>query len=314
MNAFVEANRLLFSDFRWAFFAALLLGACIPVAGSFLVLRRVPFLALALPQSAFAGMAIALFIFPHWILMATLGTEPSLDHEGVEPTNAYLFCGAALAVAATLAALAVAGRGPTTTHVGSHAALAYVLTLALGEILRGMTPMGEQKLERLIHGELIATNGKDVLFFAVTVIPATLWLALRRERMLFISAEPHVAAAFGLRTGPAVACLYGLLGTAVAASVPVVGPLVVFALLLAPAVMWRPIARSTRGQLAGSAVLGLAAAYVGSVAATMLDWPLGATIATSIVALGAILNAVLGLARVLGLRRDFAAAPRGAAR
>jgi ABC-type Mn2+/Zn2+ transport system permease subunit len=65
----------------------------------------------------------------------------------------------------------------------------------------------------------------------------------------------------------------------VAATVPVIGPLPVFAMMLGPPVMMRPVVRSARGLFIASSLTGALGAYLGAVGSVMADWPLGASAA-----------------------------------
>jgi ABC-type Mn2+/Zn2+ transport system permease subunit len=273
----LEAHRLLVEHFPWALFAAVALGALLPVAGSFLAMRRSPLFAVALPQSAFAGTALGLWGWSRF-------HGPHADGVDHEPSAMFLRASAAAAVAATAALLAWrSGRGPAADG-GSRAAVVFVAALALGESFRALAPLGEQRLEPLLHGELIAMGRGESLWTVAVVgaVVATL-LAFRRP-ILFASAEPAVAAAAGVRVDAASIALHACVAAVVAASVPTVGPLFALAGLVAPPLLLRRSSRSVGAALRGAAFAGATGAYGGALFAASADIPLGAAAALGVAA------------------------------
>ncbi|HYC76191.1 MAG TPA: hypothetical protein VEI02_01070, partial [Planctomycetota bacterium] len=59
MSGWIEAHRLLWEEFRAPWATALAVGVALPIAGTWLAVRRASASALALPQAAYAAMAAA---------------------------------------------------------------------------------------------------------------------------------------------------------------------------------------------------------------------------------------------------------------
>lgn len=286
MNALTEAHALLWQEFFWPLAAVVLAGLIIPPAGVHLVARRVPFLALALPQWAFTGMAAALALFPWWASHDWPGIARSFDGFGVEPSKPYLIAFAALGTAMALATLALLGRRGGGSPAGSHAATLYVAGLGLTEVFKTISPLGDQRLEQLMHGELLAATRPAVMTLALTACPVALMLTWIAPRLVFTAAESRVAVALGMRPGRWTAAFYVLFGTLVAATVTVIGPLPVFAFALGPAVIVRHLARSVRQLVILSATLGAIGAYSGAWCSVLAEWPMGASTVIATIAFG----------------------------
>src|SRR5262245_6731082 len=129
--------------FRNTVYVSLLVGFACPLVGIYLVLRRLVFMGVALPQISSCGIAFA-FALHGWGVLHNL----HLDHfEGDE--HKLAFVGSTVFTLVTILLLAWLerrGRGMTEGRVG----VAYVLAGAWSILLLAKNPIGEHSLLELL--------------------------------------------------------------------------------------------------------------------------------------------------------------------
>src|SRR5438093_12548645 len=141
---------------RNSVYVSLLVGFSCPLVGMYLVLRRLIFMGVALPQVSSCGIACA-FAFHAW------GIIPHLEHG----ENALAFVGSTvltLAAIAYLSFLERRGRGLIEGRVGTL----YVLAGAWSILLLLKNPYGEHGLLDRLKGEIIAVTDTDLAATAIT--------------------------------------------------------------------------------------------------------------------------------------------------
>ncbi|MCA9322117.1 MAG: metal ABC transporter permease [Planctomycetes bacterium] len=253
------------------FLAGLALAIAAPWVGTLLILRRMPFLGLAIPQLAGAGTALAWFAFP-LVFPATFASPDVHDH----PPTTFLLVGSTIAIVVGLLILAMMGRGGRATS--SQAAIVFLIALAVAEIAWVTGPYPEMAESLARRGRLLTVlaPGRDIVIAA----SALAWiLAISFRRPLWLSAfDRDLTRLKGSRPGTWLMITLLLSGGLAAACVPEIGPEAVLALLLIPpAVLNRAspslAAYAPLSSLAG--VIGTAAAFHVSFAR---DWPLNPTL------------------------------------
>lgn len=269
----IEAHAVLWNEFLPAWVAVFLAATVLPQLGLHASFRRQTLTTIALPQCAFAGMAIAL-------------TLPIADAHG-EPHPTALLIGV---VVGTVAGLLVTSRFRRESATLGVAAC-FIASLAVTEVARALSPFGETRLEPLLHGEVLGLTAAKLPVLAFLLIPAVMTFVERRA-WLATAAYPDSARAAGLSIERAALGFAGALGFAVLLATQALGPLITSGLLLLPAAFARH-----RGNVAGSAetearVSGWLAAWWGPVAAVMLDIPVGPGVVAAAVVVGAVMRAV----------------------
>jgi len=151
--------------------------------------------------------------------------------------------------------------------------LLFVTAAAAGILLLANNPHGGEHLKDLLAGQILwvgwAQLGPVAVFYAA-LLAGWFFFGSRFGRIGF----------------------YAMFALAVTASVQLVGVLLVFASLIAPAVALRDLGR---GRLVASWLLGVFAYAIGLIASALLDLPAGAAIVCC-----------LAVATILALGRDFA--------
>jgi len=251
---------------RHAFYASLVIGCVAPLVGVYLILRRLVFLGVALPQISAAGIAFA-------YLLHTVGVHlyPHQEEEQfMALTGSVLFVGVALI---TLATLERRGRGLVEGRVG----VAYAAAAAASILFVSANPYGESTLLSLLRGEVLGLSLSQ--FWATIVVYggiALCMLVLQKE-FTFVSFDREMAMTLGKNVAAWDLGLYLLIGLAIAFGVMTVGPLLIFGFLVIPPLAARQITRGMWPFSIAASFIGGASALIGFYLSLRWDLPLGPT-------------------------------------
>jgi manganese/iron transport system permease protein len=269
-----------------ALLEALMVGAVAGVIGVHVLLRRLPFLTLALGHATFPGIVLA----------SLLGID--------------LFLGAGAFGALVVVAVALLGareRIDATSAIGVVLAGAFALGVLLLSARSGFT----KDLSAFLVGSIVTVQSRDLVVTAVTgaVVLAVL-VALHKELVLGAFDRPGLQA-LGY---PAVALDLVLLlavEAVVVTSVPAVGAIMSVALITAPAATARLWSHRLGTTMAIATVLGAASGAVGLLVSQRWDIAAGAAIVL-VAAAGFAVSLVLAPLR--GSLSARGASPEGALR
>src|SRR5438874_737170 len=240
-------------------------GVTCPLVGVYLVLRRLVFMGVALPQISSCGIAFA-FALESWGLMA--------HSEGSE--NTLAFAGSSVFTLTAILAFSVLerrGRGSVEGAIGT----VYVLAGAWSILLLVKNPYGEHGLLDRLKGEIISIPNSDLgwTLAAFGVVVVTLFLF--RKEFLLVSFDREMAITLRKNILFWDSALFLLIGLTISMAVLSVGPLVTFGFLLIPPLIAHLFARNMHQfALAASGIGGLSA-FVGFYIAYTRDYPVGPT-------------------------------------
>jgi ABC-type Mn2+/Zn2+ transport system permease subunit len=271
-------REILAPDFllRNSIYVSLLVGFICPVLGVFLVLRRLVFLGVALPQVSSAGVAFALSLH-------ILSGHDSMFHDTNQQHIA--FAGSLIFTLVTIVALAWAERLGKGLREGGLGAL-YVLSMAGSILMLAKCPQAERGWLNLFRGEIIAISGTDVLITLITFVSALAAIILFSKELLLVSYDREMAITLRKKIFAWDLLLYVLIGLVIAVAVLTVGPLVAFGFMVIPPLIARRLARNMRQFFGIASLLGGVSSFVGFWIAYRFDLPVGPT---DITLLGALL-------------------------
>ena len=218
------------------------------VIGFFVVLRGAAFEAHAIPNGAFAGAAGA----------SLIGVSPLLG-------LGVFAIGAALVIAF----LSRRGRPDVVT------ALALVMMLALGAAFISQTTQYEPEIFSLLFGEVLGVSSGEILPVAALGLVSLLAVALLYRPLLLTSIVPEIADAAGLHTFWIELAFLVIVALATTMTVPVVGALLIFSLMIGPPAAARSFTRRPGMALAGSVTIALVTIWTAIAAAYATNWPVG---------------------------------------
>ena len=253
---------------RNSVYASMLVGFACPLVGVFLVMRRLVFMGVALPQISSTGVAVALSL-PLWIGFRLA------DH-GSQSAHALAFAGSITFSLTSILALAFMerrGRGQPEGRLGA----AYVVAAALGILLLSKNPYGEIGWLDMLKGEVIAISNFDLTLTAAMFMLVLTMLGLFHKELLLVSFDREMATILGKNVVFWDVLLYLLIGLTVSMAVLSVGPLISFGFLLIPALTAHLFARTMRRFTALASLIGGTAAFFGFWIAYQWDLPVGPT-------------------------------------
>lgn len=252
----------------------LLGGAGCGLAGFLLVSLNLPFMGICLAHAALAGAVLSYFI----------GT-PVLGTALV----------ASLATALLIGPLA----DRTRTHANTIMSILFSLTLGLAFLGIGLLQERRTEVLSLMWGNLLLVQWADLLPLAVAwALPLVLLSVFGKETRAVLF-DRDIARASGIHATALYYAMIGLCGFTVTVNLNIVGGLMLYSLLVNPAVAALQLARGYRSVVLLSMVLGAASALGGLLASFLFDWPAGASIvlASSIIYVASLLVRAVRSAR-----------------
>jgi len=237
-----------------AFLAGTIVAIITAVMGYFVVLRAQAFAGHALSHVGFAGATAA----------ALMGIS-SLS-------GTFVFT--------LLAALGMGALGERIR--GRDVEVGMVLSFALGLgvlFLNIYTGQGTQTVS-ILFGSILSVSHNDVIIMLCCGLATLIVLALIFRPLLFASIDPEVAEARGIPVRLLAIIFMLLLAITISEAVQVVGVLLVFALLVAPAAAAAHLTNRPATSVALSIILGLLFTWGGLVLTFVGHWPASFYIAT----------------------------------
>jgi ABC-type Mn2+/Zn2+ transport system permease subunit len=250
---------------RNSVYMSLLIGLACPLVGVYLLLRRLVFMGVALPQISSCGIAFA-------FALHTWGLVPHL--EGAE--HSLAFAGSSLFTLLALIIFSVLARRGRVLAEGSIGT-GYVLAGAWSILLLVKNPYGEHGLLERLRGEIIAIPNADLAWTAAAFGVVVLVLFLFRKEFLLTSFDREMAITLRKNVFFWDLLLLLLIGLTVSMAVLSVGPLVTFGFLLIPPLIAHPFARNMRQFSLIASGIGGISALAGFAIAYRLDYPVGPT-------------------------------------
>jgi ABC-type Mn2+/Zn2+ transport system permease subunit len=263
-------RQILSPDFllRNSVYTSVLIGFACPLVGVFLVLRRLIFLGVALPQISSTGVAVALSL-PLW-----LGLDLS-GHDS-QSTHMLAFAGSiafTLVAILVLAVLERRGRGLPEGRLGT----AYVVAAAFSILLLSKNRYAELGWLDLMKGEIITVSNFDLTLTAIALAVVLIVLGLFHKELMLVSFDRTLAVTLRKNVVFWDALTYLLIGFTVSMAVLSVGPLISFGFLLIPPLMAHLFAQTMRQFTIFASLIGGVASFIGFWIAYQWDWPVGPT-------------------------------------
>jgi zinc/manganese transport system permease protein len=225
------------------------------ITGFFAVLRGSTFAAHAIPNGAFAGASL-LGINVLW----------------------------GLAVFAVGGALGIGVLGAETRgRRGRHdvvTALVLVLMLGLGALFVSVSTQYAEETYSLLFGEVFGVSRDEVIPILCLGVAAAVAIGVAFRPLMLTSALPEVAEARGISTRRVEIYFLVVMALATSMTVPVVGALLMFSLMIGPAAAARSVTARPGAALTLSVVIALATVWLSIALSYQTNWPLGFFVGT----------------------------------
>jgi zinc/manganese transport system permease protein len=224
--------------------SAAILGA---IVGYFVVIRNVSFAAHALSHIGFAGAAGALLL-------------------GLTPLEGMLLL--------TVGSGVFMGAAGDRVH-RSDMAIGMVLSasLGLGTLFLSLSSGFAGQAIAILFGQIFGVSQGQILEMVVLALISLAVLALFSRRLLFASTQPRLAEARGLPLQVLSIAFMIVVAVSVTLASQIVGILLVFTLVIAPAGIALRLCRSFWSGLSVAIVLGVAGVWAGILLACLTDLP-----------------------------------------
>jgi zinc/manganese transport system permease protein len=218
------------------------------VVGFFVVLRGAAFVADAVPQGAFTGAAGA----------SLLGVN----------TLAGLVV-ASLAGALSIGWLGRRGQRDVAT------ALALVVMLGLGALFLSFSAGYAPEIYSLLFGQVLGVSSAEIAPLAILGGLSVAAVLVLYRPLLLTSVMPELAEARGVRAARVELAFLIIVAVATSMTLPVVGALLIFSLMIGPPAAARSLTSRPLPALAGSVLIALAVVWASIAAAYDTNWPVG---------------------------------------
>lgn len=257
-----------------ALLGGLVVGACAPLIGAFLVQRRMSLLGDGIGHVAFAGVAGGLLVgvWPVWSALA-----------------------AAVIAALGMEELRRRGRAPGDVAL----ALFFYSGIAAGVVLIGLAGSFDANIFSYLFGSILTVDGSELRTIIVLGAIVVMTIALTGRALFAVVIDEEWATVAGVRVRVLNAMIAVLAAVTIVAAMRVVGLLLVAALMVLPVASAQLLAASFRRTLLYSACIGAVAVIVGLAAARVWGLAAGGTIVLTCALIYAVLAAVLAA----GVRR-----------
>ena len=249
-----------------AWYQALLLGVFCPLIGTFFVIRRMVFLGVTLPQVAAAGVSLSFLLWGY----IGLHTHGALGEREIGLIGAIVLSLGAIGILSLRE-----GRGMGSENRNG---VIYVLAGVLSLLALSLDPHGDAQMVALLKGDILGATPAQLKMTAWFTGIVVVLLTLGRRELLLISTDREFAASRGVRVRLWDLSLYLLSGLSVGYGVFIAGPLVVFSLLIIPALNSRHIVWGIGALLPLAVFFGLLSSGGGFFASYGFDLPLGPSI------------------------------------
>jgi zinc/manganese transport system permease protein len=223
------------------------------ITGFFAVLRGSTFAAHAIPNGAFAGAAGAslLGINVLWgLVVFAVGGALGIGLLGSE------------------------GRGRRGRH-DVVTALTLVVMLGLGALFVSVSTQYAEETYSLLFGEVFGVSRSEVLPIVGLGIAAAIAIGVAFRPLMLTSALPEVAEARGVSNRRMELYFLIVMALATSMTVPVVGALLMFSLMIGPAAAARSVTARPGAAIALSVAIALATVWLSIALSYRTNWPLG---------------------------------------
>ncbi|MDW0117362.1 metal ABC transporter permease [Sporosarcina thermotolerans] len=267
-----------------AFLSGLIIGIIAPLLGLFIVVRRLALIADALSHVALAGIAGSLFL-----------SQSVLFFSALNP----VYLGMATAVGGSLLIEKLRGAYKHFEEL----AIPIILSagIGFGAIFISLAKGFSSDLMGYLFGSVSAVSRQDLWIIVIIAIIVIVYIRLVYKELFALSFDSEYAKISGVR-GKVIQTIFMIIvALVIGASMRIVGILLVSSLMTIPVAAAIQLAKSFKGAMLYSLIIGELSVIIGLFSAYYLDIAPGGTIViTSIV----ILLAVLGWNKVKGRKRN----------
>jgi zinc/manganese transport system permease protein len=159
-------------------------------------------------------------------------------------------------------------------------ALILVLMLGLGALFLSFTVEYASEIFSLLFGEVLGVSSNEILPVAGLAVVCVLAIGVLYRPLLISSLAPESAAARGVRLPAVELTFLVIVGLATSLTLPVVGALLIFSLMIGPPAAARSLTSSPLAAIGLSVAFALVTVWVAIAASFETNWPIGFFVGT----------------------------------
>ncbi len=236
-----------------AFIISIIIAILSSILSIFIVLKKISLIGDGLSHTAFGGLALGYYlsVFPLWIA----GITVVLGSIGIN-------------------------KALRSTKISGDAAVAVFLQLGLagGITLLSLARGFGVNLESLLFGSILIVNFDQIITAAVVAAVTLSIIFLFFKELVYITFDETQARAAGIKTWVFDYLLSILSGIVVIIAIPIVGVLLISALLVLPALISTQVTKSFKQTVILSPIIGLITVIIGILISVIIDAAPGGTI------------------------------------
>ena len=251
-----------------AFLIAVIIALLSSILSIFIVLKKISLIGDGLSHTAFGGLALGYYT----TTLLFGGVASFAYYEGFIPQWVA-------AITVILGSIGI-NKALRSTKISGDAAVAVFLQLGLagGIVLLSVSHGFGVNLESLLFGSILIVNNQQIITAAIVAAVGLAIIFLVFKELVYTTFDETQARASGIRTWVYDYLLSGLAGVAVVIAIPIVGVLLISALLVLPALISTQVTKSFKQTVVLAPIVGLITVVLGILASVILDAAPGGTI------------------------------------
>ncbi len=250
----------LYGFMRQAFQASFLISLIAPIIGLFLILRRQTLLADTLSHISLVGVALGLLL-------------------GMSPTWPNLF----VVIIASVLLEYVRSVFKSYTEISIAIMMSGGMALAL--FLMSLSEGTSMSLNSFLFGSIVTITQEQVFFLLIVTIAVVLLYLIFKRPMYVLTFDEETAFTAGLPVRLMSVAFNVITGVTIAIVMPIVGALLVSAILILPAAISMRFSKSFNGVILIGIIVAMIGMFGGLIFSYYLGTPPGATITLIYIAL-----------------------------
>jgi len=244
-----------------ALFAGGLASIASGIVGSYVVIKRIAFIAGSISHSVLGGMGLFLYL------------RRTYDIAWLTPINGALI--AALLSSTLIGFIRLYYRQREDTII----AALWVLGMSIGVIFISLTPGYNVELMNFLFGNILWASSHDLITLLILDGVILLVTLAFHKRFVLICFDEKQAQLQRVQVAPLYLLLLGLIGLTVVLLIQVVGAILVIAFLTLPAAASNIFSKTLSVMMLFAVALGIVITLLGLSISFTVNWPPGATIA-----------------------------------
>lgn len=253
-----------------AFVACILSGITCGIVGSYIVARRMVFLASGITHASFGGLGIALYAGLNPLLGAV--AFASVSSLGIEYASRK-------------------GRMREDSAIG----IIWSVGMAIGALFMSLRPGYASDLTSYLFGNILLVDRGDVAWLAlltvVIIIGAAIWL----RRLMYITFDEEYARSQGLPVAVVAYVMAVVIAITIVLSIKVMGIILLLSLVTLPVVIANTLTKDYRRITLFASIIAVVANVIGFIFSYEYDLPTGSCIIFILVVLLAVVKLLTSL-------------------